>query len=99
MVSVPESLLEPVRACLANGGPEIWRSPDGGRRVLGPLNSAYSFLYVMAFEGPEAEARLIAYERPPLDSIIEPDFSVIANLSAELGRPALLVEPLLPRAA
>jgi hypothetical protein len=98
MLALSELLLDHVRACLARGGPESWRSPDGSRRVLGPISSTYSFLSVMVFEGPDAEERLRAYVRPAGNADVERGFGVIASLTAELGRPALLVEPIPPLA-
>jgi hypothetical protein len=94
VLSLSELLLDHVRACVGRGGPETWRSPDGNRRLLGPVSATYSFLSVMVFEGPEAEECLRAYVRPAGDADIEPGFGVIANLTAEIGRPALLVEPI-----
>ena len=99
MVSISELLIEQVRICLAHDGPEIWRSIDGGRRVLGPVNSPYSFLYVMVFEGPKAAEHLLAYTRVVEDADIDRGFRIITSLTGELGRPALLVEPIPPLAA
>jgi hypothetical protein len=50
MVPIPASLLEHILGCLERD-PEIWRSKDGGCRVLGPISTTYSFLHVMVFEG------------------------------------------------
>jgi len=67
--------------------------------MFGPVSSTYSFLSVMVFEGPEAEERLRMYARPDRDAGIDLEFSVITTLTGELGRPALLVEPILPPAS
>ncbi|HVV49863.1 MAG TPA: hypothetical protein VHO06_09405 [Polyangia bacterium] len=88
---VPEMLVDLARALVERSAPEAWHSPDGTARVLGPMNAPFDTLYVMLLDGPDAADRIRAFlglsGRSGLGS-----FVAIADLTQEVGRPALLVE-------
>lgn len=87
---IPHLLVDLARAALAN--PAASRSVGlDWYRIVGPLGKPYQFLCLMVFDEPNGRLRLRS-EVCRRGEPVSDGFVVIAEMTAELGVPCLLVE-------